>query len=136
MKIKSIEIKNFRGVGSAKIDVENFTTLIGPNNIGKSTILHAMHLLLDNKKPKQEDWPGSKPSDSEMIIEARFGDLEDWEIKKPAISQILHDGDLRVKMRSTWPSVDDDIFYEYSVYCSKEIIGDFPKGITEAKKEE
>lgn len=135
MKIKSVEIKNFRGIGHAKIDIENFTTLIGPNNIGKSTILHAMHLLLDNKKPKQEDWPGSKPSDSEMIIEVRFGDLEDWEKKKPAISQLLHEDDLRIKMRSTWPSIDDDITYEYSVYCSKEVIDDLPKGITEAKKE-
>lgn len=87
------------------------------------------------KKPKQEDWPGSKPSDSEMVIEVRFGDLEDWEKKKPAISQLLHEGDLRVKMRSTWSSIDDDISYEYSVYCSKEVIDDFPKGITEAKKE-
>ena len=55
MKLKKLEINNFRGISHAKIDIENFTTLVGPNNIGKSTILNAIHLVLDNKKPKKEE---------------------------------------------------------------------------------
>ncbi|MCW4446524.1 ATP-binding protein [Vibrio splendidus] len=37
MKINKVEIENFRGITEAVIDLNNFTTLVGPNNIGKST---------------------------------------------------------------------------------------------------
>ena len=33
MKLERIEIQNFRGIGTASINLENFTTLIGSNNI-------------------------------------------------------------------------------------------------------
>ncbi|HEX7764281.1 MAG TPA: AAA family ATPase, partial [Cellvibrio sp.] len=66
MKLRKLSIKNFRGIGSAEIDMEDFTTLVGPNNIGKSTILHAIHLVLDNKKPQLGDWPGQKASSNLM----------------------------------------------------------------------
>lgn len=91
MKLKKLIINNFRGIGFAEIDLENFTTLVGPNNIGKSTILNAIHLVLDNKKPKLEDWPAQQSSDKIMDIICEFGDLEAWEKKKSAISTLLHD---------------------------------------------
>ena len=76
MKLVKLKISHFRGIGFAEIDIENFTTLVGPNNIGKSTILNAIHLVLDNKKPKLEDWPGQKESDETMEIICEFGQLE------------------------------------------------------------
>ena len=90
MKIRKVEIENFRGIAHAVIDLNNFTTLVGPNNIGKSTILAALNLVLDNKKPKIEDWPNQTQSDDEMVITCTFGDLEDWERGKPAISKLLN----------------------------------------------
>lgn len=135
MKIKNVKVKNFRGIGSADIDIENFTTLIGPNNVGKSTILHALHILLDNKKPKIEDWPRREPSEEEMEIEVCFEEIAEWERKQPAISQLLYGDILKVKMTASWLTKDDDISYKYSVFCSKEVIEGLPKGISEAKKE-
>lgn len=134
MKVENIKISNFRGIGHADIDMENFTTLIGPNNIGKSTILHALHLLLDNKKPKQEDWPGKAPSDSEMIIEVQFNDIQEWERKKPAISQLLHGDTLKIKLTAIWKSEAEEIEHKYSVYCAEEVIEGFPRNISDAKK--
>lgn len=49
MKLVSIEIKNYRGVkNSQKIDVTDFTTIVGKNDSGKSIILHAIASFLDN----------------------------------------------------------------------------------------
>ncbi|EOD9423224.1 ATP-dependent endonuclease [Vibrio campbellii] len=117
MKLKKLIINNFRGIGFAEIDLENFTTLVGPNNIGKSTILNAIHLVLDNKKPKLEDWPAQKASTETMEIICEFGDLEEWETRKSAISTLLHDDRLKVKMSAWWNGEQTDYSYEYSVYC-------------------
>ncbi|MFM4983551.1 MULTISPECIES: ATP-dependent nuclease [Aeromonas] len=117
MKLKKLIIRNFRGIGFAEIDIENFTTLVGPNNIGKSTILNAIHILLDNKKPKLEDWPSQKPSELVMEIICEFGDIEEWEKKKSAVSTLLHGDRLKVKMSANWNMEQTDYAYEYSVYC-------------------
>lgn len=119
MKIKKLTIENFRGIGSAVIDFENFTTLVGPNNIGKSTILNAIHMVLDNKKPKLEDWPSQKPSDSEMHITCEFNNLEDWEKSKPAISKLLHDDMLKIKLLAKWNDEKSDYTHDYYVFHSK-----------------
>lgn len=132
MKIKKLTIKNFRGISHAEIDIESFTTFIGPNNVGKSTILHALHILLDNKKPTPDDWPNKTPSAEIMEIVCQFDDLEEWEKKKPAISGLLHQEKLYVKLSATWPSEIESISSEYSVYCTKD---EFPwPKISDARK--
>jgi len=132
MKIKKLTINNFRGISHADIDIESFTTFIGPNNVGKSTILHALHILLDNKKPTVDDWPNKTPSPDVMEIICQFDDLEEWEKKKSAISGLLHEGKLYVKLSATWPSEIESISSEYSVYCTKD---EFPwSGISDARK--
>lgn len=117
MKLKKLIIKNFRGIGFAEIDIENFTTLVGPNNIGKSTILNAIHMVLDNKKPKLEDWPSQKASENIMEIICEFSDIEGWEKRKSSISTLLHNDLLKVKMSASWNAEQTDYSYEYSVYC-------------------
>lgn len=119
MKLQSLMIKNFRGISFAEIDIDNFTTLVGPNNIGKSTILHALNLILDNKKPKIEDWPGQKESDEEMEIKCIFHKIEDWERRKPAISKLLHEDQLIIKMTASWNEEKTEFVHEYSVYNSE-----------------
>jgi len=132
MKIKKLIIKNFRGISQATIDIESFTTFIGPNNVGKSTILHALHILLDNKKPTIDDWPKKTPSSDVMEIICEFSELEDWEKNKPAISGLLHNDKLYIKLSATWPNESEAISSDYSVYCTKD---EFPwNGIREAQR--
>ncbi len=38
MKLQDISIKNFRGIRSLDLPLDNLTVLIGENNVGKSTI--------------------------------------------------------------------------------------------------
>ncbi|MDB2686974.1 DUF3696 domain-containing protein [Mariniblastus sp.] len=46
--IKSISIKNFKGIGDeVKIDIKPITLLFGANSAGKSTFLHALHYIYE-----------------------------------------------------------------------------------------
>lgn len=47
MKIKKLEIKNYRNIRSASIDFENLTIFIGKNDVGKSNILKAIDLFFN-----------------------------------------------------------------------------------------
>ncbi|UXE67950.1 MAG: AAA family ATPase [Chryseotalea sp. WA131a] len=46
MRIIKVKVQNFRGIKSADLILSNHTVLVGDNNIGKSTILEALDLVL------------------------------------------------------------------------------------------
>ncbi len=47
MKLLSFKLRNFRSIRNATVPLSNLTVLIGPNNEGKSNILHALITALD-----------------------------------------------------------------------------------------
>lgn len=55
MRLKTIEIENFKGIGARQtIAVKPITLLFGPNSAGKSTILQALHYareILERRNP-------------------------------------------------------------------------------------
>jgi predicted ATPase len=55
MRLKTIEIENFKGIGARQtITLKPITLLFGPNSAGKSTILQALHYareILDRRNP-------------------------------------------------------------------------------------
>lgn len=134
MKLEKLIVNNFRGISHAEIDIESFTTLVGPNNIGKSTILHAIHIVLDNKKPKIEDWPRQTASDLIMEIQCEFGGLADWERNKPAISKLLNGDKLKVRLTASWNRDHSDYTHEYSVFNEETEYPWSNINFTEAKK--
>lgn len=54
MSIRRVEIRNYRSLENVDFDFSAVNALIGPNNAGKSNILHALNLILG------ETWP-SRP---------------------------------------------------------------------------
>lgn len=53
MKLKSLTIKNYRGIKSLELNLhENTTVLIGENNTGKTTILNALTYSLERVKSR------------------------------------------------------------------------------------
>ncbi|HIC2034956.1 TPA: ATP-dependent nuclease [Enterobacter soli] len=134
MKLIRIDIQNFRGISSASINLENFTTLIGSNNIGKSTILKAIKILVDTTNPTSEDWPFRTASNDEMIITGTFYDIQDSERSKPAISNLIHDGELKIRVRTKWDYDNECMGVpSYEAYYNKESIEDFTTSIVAAR---
>ncbi len=54
MKIKKIQIKNYRSIKELEFEPQSLCALVGENNSGKSNILNAIDLLLG------ESWPSVK----------------------------------------------------------------------------
>ncbi|MBQ4387908.1 MAG: ATP-binding protein [Prevotella sp.] len=60
MKLKKVRIQNFRCYDDISVDVDDMTTIIGKNDIGKSTILEALEIFFNNEIVKIE------PSDANI----------------------------------------------------------------------
>lgn len=71
MKISLLEIDNFRGIRSGKIQFLDHTVLIGPNNCGKTTIIEALALVLGRdrlvRNLTEHDFFGSNPQPIDRI---------------------------------------------------------------------
>lgn len=46
MKVRQVEVENFRGISSGKVLFADNTLLVGGNNVGKSTICESLDLVL------------------------------------------------------------------------------------------
>lgn len=53
MKLRRLEIENFRGIRKLVIDLGDLVVLIGENNTGKTAILHALKLCLRDLGPRR-----------------------------------------------------------------------------------
>ncbi len=68
MRIKSIEIGNFKAINSAKIDLADFNVIVGANGSGKSSILQAMHWMFQSGRNRRVE-ARSKSSDGVTLSE-------------------------------------------------------------------
>ena len=50
MHIRTLEIKNFRGVANGRVVFQQHSLLVGGNNIGKSTVCDALDLALSPER--------------------------------------------------------------------------------------
>lgn len=55
MKLKDVEINNFRGINSLVLSLDQLTVLVGENNTGKSTVLEAIRLVLSRSAGNQRN---------------------------------------------------------------------------------
>ena len=53
MKLRRLEIENFRGIRKLAMDLDDLVVLIGENNTGKTAILHALKLCLRDLGPRR-----------------------------------------------------------------------------------
>jgi putative ATP-dependent endonuclease of the OLD family len=60
MRVSRLTISHFRGIKSAELHFDNHALLVGPNNVGKSTICEALDLVLGpdrlNRFPPVEEY--------------------------------------------------------------------------------
>lgn len=76
MNLKSITIKNFRSYqNETKIEFDQLTTIIGRNDIGKSTILEALEIFFNNQTVKIDSSDANIHSTSKIVeITCEFTD--------------------------------------------------------------
>src|ERR1700687_1522585 len=71
MRVADLSIKNFRGVHQGHVRFARHTTLAGPGNVGKTTIIEALALLFGRDRLVREltehDFTGSCPSPADRI---------------------------------------------------------------------
>ncbi|WP_203296426.1 ATP-binding protein [Luteirhabdus pelagi] len=76
MNLKSLTIRNFRAYQSeTKIEFDQLTTIIGKNDIGKSTILEALEIFFNNQTVKIDSSDANIHSTSKIVeITCEFTD--------------------------------------------------------------
>ena len=71
MIVSKLEISGFRGIRDGEIYFSKFTTLVGPNNCGKTTITEALALVLGRdrlvRSLTEHDFTGSEPVEASRI---------------------------------------------------------------------
>ncbi len=71
MRIARLQINGFRGIKEADIRLRQTSVLVGPNNVGKTTIIEALALLLGRdgmiRGLSEHDFFGSNPQPSDRI---------------------------------------------------------------------
>ena len=102
MKLTHIKIVNFRCIQDLECNLYDLTSLIGPNNSGKSSILKAIELFLDLTKPSPEDWPKNN-TESPIIISGVFEDIQEWERSVPGVSGIIQGNKIQLRVAHTHP---------------------------------
>jgi energy-coupling factor transporter ATP-binding protein EcfA2 len=78
MRLSRVVIHRFRGVQHLSLDVEDdLTVLVGPNGVGKSTVLSAIQWFLDGKPLSDADVPSLGENSEPTIVRLEFVDPVD-----------------------------------------------------------
>ena len=80
MKLTHLRIQNFRSCREVSLDVGSMHALVGANNAGKSSVLHALDFLFNpSAKSLNEESFWNKDTNLEIRVEALFSDLTENE---------------------------------------------------------
>lgn len=95
MKIETVGIKNFKSVGNDGLSFnfpENIITLIGENNVGKSSIMQALDCFFSGMKTVPAKFFHNLKTDQEnaISIEVKFGSLSDRDKEHQAIQPYIY----------------------------------------------
>lgn len=93
MKLLSVELENFRCYkDKVKINFDNLTTIIGKNDIGKSTILESLEIFFNNDTVKiSQDDLNIYASHKEISITCEFSELPTKLILDSGVETSLHE---------------------------------------------
>ena len=107
MKVTSILVENFRGLKHLKLDLDEFTVLIGENNSGKTAVLDALRICLRDLGPRQQivfdaldfhlpDAAADLTSADPILIEITFSEQSKGEWSDELIRRLNSDNVLQV----------------------------------------
>lgn len=100
MLIEKISIKHFRCLRGCEITIPNYAALVGPNGVGKSTVLEAIRFVLEPKFRLEQKTLNPDCKESPLEVSVTFRDLTKME--SDAFASILApDGTLSITRRVT-----------------------------------
>ena len=75
MHISHVEIRNFRALQSVSVPLNTFSILLGENDVGKTSFLHALDRFFVGKKlDDSSDW-FKKDTGNEIALSSHFRTL-------------------------------------------------------------
>lgn len=139
MKLRKIKISSFRCLEQADLTIKNYSSLIGPNNSGKSTIIKAIEHFLNQTSPSLEEFREiaserviylgneiEKRCFADIVIEGEFDDIQEWERRTSGVSGIIFDDKIRLKETISAIHIPESGKYsiskKYEAYVKQEII--------------
>ena len=101
MKLKKLRIQNFRAHRDTELPMSQFGCLIGENNAGKSSVLHALHFVLKGSPPSKLEPADFNDPDMPVRVEIEITDItpEDLtritdESQRASVTNVLNEGSL------------------------------------------
>lgn len=106
MRLSKFCVQNFRCIERLEFSPKAFSSLIGPNNAGKSSVLRALVVFLNQLTPASDEWRVGHEAEP-IVLEAEFDDLAEWERTKPGVSGLVFEDRIRLRMSVTSPNPDE-----------------------------
>jgi len=75
MRLRTVQIKNYRCLADLHVDMTDLTILLGPNSAGKSSLLHALDFFFKGRELEPADVFGGR--DATISVECTFDNLND-----------------------------------------------------------
>jgi putative ATP-dependent endonuclease of OLD family len=99
MRITTVEIRNFKAIKDETIEFGPYNIIIGKNDVGKSSLLEALELLLNLETPEKSDFHNYKTSRS-MKIRCEFEAISS-QLKRGLTDEYLNGDELAIEARYT-----------------------------------
>ena len=78
MKLRHLNVHNFRSIVEAEVEVHDYTMVVGANNAGKSNLFGALRAFYEDIKWSKEDFPKVGALDEDSWVQLTF-ELDDAE---------------------------------------------------------
>ena len=127
MELSKIKIINFRSIENIEFSLRNYTSLIGANNAGKSTIFSAIDYFLNQVKPQFSDWRNNN-YDEPIIIECLFENLQGWESACPGVAGIVQNNEIHLRLVASSDVENSSINVDYEAHIREEQIDGWSSG--------
>lgn len=128
MRLEKLEIENFRAFENETIEFNDYTTLVGANGAGKSTVLHALNIFFKEDALKGMDVASltaedfhQKNIEEPVVIRLTFRDLS--AAAQDKLSHYVRDDRLVVEARADFDS--DTYRAPVHQYGYRKVIEDF-----------
>lgn len=82
MRLKHLHIRNFRALADVEIPLSEFGCIIGENNAGKSSVLHALVLVLTGSAPRKTDHSDFHDRTQPIRIELTIEDVDEVDLER------------------------------------------------------